>query len=144
MAEDETRRGVALGLFGALKVESDAAHPGRSDLKLHGTLPLVGATRLYALRAGLRETGTVARLSALAALGTIDRDDADALIQAYARVTFVLLRQQLADFHAGQPVGNHVDPERLSRLEREGLVEALKAIDRLRKRARSDFTGAFW
>jgi signal-transduction protein with cAMP-binding, CBS, and nucleotidyltransferase domain len=144
MAEDETRRGVALGLLGALKVDGDAAHPGRTDLKLHGTLPLVGATRLYALRAGLRETGTVARLSALAALGRIDRDDADALTQAYGRVTFVLLRQQLADFHAGQTVGNHVDPAQLSRLEREELVEALKAIDRLRKRARADFTGAFW
>jgi len=41
-------------------------------------------------------------------------------------------------------VGNHVDPAQLSRLEREELVEALKAIDRLRKRARADFTGAFW
>ena len=68
----------------------------------------------------------------------------DALTQAYGRVTFVLLRQQLADFHAGQTVGNHVDPAQLSRLEREELVEALKAIDRLRKRARADFTGAFW
>jgi hypothetical protein len=56
----------------------------------------------------------------------------------------LLLRQQLADFHAGQTVGNHVDPAQLSRLEREELVEALKAIDRLRKRARADFTGAFW
>ncbi len=144
MAEDETRRGVALGLFGTLKIESDAAHPGRTDLKQHGTLPLVGATRLYALRAGLCETGTVARLSALAALGTIDRDDAEALTKAFETVTFVLLRQQLADFHAGQPVGNHVDPNGLTRLERERLVEALKAIDRLRKRARADFTGAFW
>ena len=144
MAEDETRRGVALGLFGTLKVESDATHPGRTDLKLHGTLPLVGATRLYALRAGLGETGTVARLSALAAQGILDRDDADALSQAFAHVTFALLRQQLADFHAGQPVGNHVDPDQMSRLERERLVDALKTIDRLRKRARADFTGAFW
>ena len=30
------------------------------------------------------------------------------------------------------------------RLERERLVDALKTIDRLRKRARADFTGAFW
>lgn len=144
MAEDETRRGVALGLFGNLKVENDAAHPGRTDLKLQGTLPLVGATRLYALRAGLSETGTLARLAALARLGVIGADDAEALTQAYATVTFVMLRQQLADFHAGRPVGNHVDPESLTRLERERLVEALKVVERLRKRARADFTGAFW
>jgi signal-transduction protein with cAMP-binding, CBS, and nucleotidyltransferase domain len=144
MAEDETRRGVALGLFGGLKVEHDAAHPGRTDLKLQGTLPLVGATRLYALRAGLAETGTLARLAALARLGVVGADDAEALAQAYAAVTFVMLRQQLADFRAGQPVGNHVDPGSLTRLERERLVDALRTIERLRKRARADFTGAFW
>jgi hypothetical protein len=37
-----------------------------------------------------------------------------------------------------------VDPGLLTRLERERLVEALKSIDRLRRRARADFTGAFW
>lgn len=144
MAEDETRRGVALGLLGGLKVEDDAAHPGRIDLKLHGTLPLVGATRLYALRAGIATTGTLARLDALAGAGVLARDDAEELSQAFAAVTFVLLRQQLADVHAGRPAGNHVDPGLLTRLERERLVEALKSIDRLRRRARADFTGAFW
>lgn len=144
MAEDETRRGVALGFFGGLKVADDAKHPGRIDLKLQGTLPLVGSLRLFALRAGLAETGTLARLAALAEKGTIAAHDADALRDAFATVTHVLLRQQLADFHAGRAVGNHVDPELLSRFERERLVEALKVIERLRKRARSDFTGAFW
>jgi signal-transduction protein with cAMP-binding, CBS, and nucleotidyltransferase domain len=72
------------------------------------------------------------------------RDDAEELSQAFAAVTFVLLRQQLADVHAGRPAGNHVDPGLLTRLERERLVEALKSIDRLRRRARADFTGAFW
>jgi len=144
MAEDETRRGVALGLFGGLKVEDDAAHPGRIDLKLQGTLPLVGATRLYALRAGVAATGTLARLEALAGAGGLARDDAEELSQAFAAVTFVLLRQQLADFHAGRLVGNHVDPGLLTKLERERLVDGLKSIDRLRKRARADFTGAFW
>ncbi len=144
MAEDEMRRGVALGFFGGLKVDSDARHPGRIDLKLHGTLPLVGALRLYALRAGIAETGTLARLAALSAQGLISADDADELRAAFTIVTFVLLRQQLADFHAGHEVGNHVDPDALTRLERETLVDALKAIDRLRKRTRADFTGAFW
>lgn len=144
MAEDETRRGVALGVFGGLKIGNDARHPGRIDLKLHGTLPLVGALRLYALRAGLAETGTLARLAALTARGLVGIDDAEELRAAFAIVTFVLLRQQLADFHAGHAIGNHVDPETLTRLERERLVDALKAIDRLRKRVRADFTGAFW
>lgn len=144
MANDETNRPVALGFFGGLKVASDTRHPGRIDLKLNGTLPLVGSLRLFALRAGLEETGTLDRLAALARIGKINSDDADKLRHAFAQVTHALLRQQLADFHAGQTVGNHVDPEALSRLEREHLVDALKAIDRLRKHARSEFTGALW
>ena len=144
MAEDETRRGVALGFFGGLKASSDARHPGRIDLKINGTLPLIGSLRLFALRAGLAETGTLARLAALTACGVVGADDADELRAAFAIVTFVLLRQQLLDFHAGHAVGNHVDPEALTRLEREQLVDALKSIDRLRKRVRADFTGAFW
>ena len=144
MAEDETRRGVALGFFGGLKAGSDSQHPGRIDLKLHGTLPLVGSLRLYAMRAGLAETRTLARLASLSAIGLVSADDADELRAAFSIVTFVLLRQQLADFHAGCAIGNFVDPDTLTRLERERLVDALKAIDRLRKSVRADFTGAFW
>mgnify|MGYP001765491585 CR=1 FL=1 len=40
--------------------------------------------------------------------------------------------------------GNFVDPEGLSTLQREQLVDALKVIDRMRKQARSEFTGALW
>lgn len=144
MANDETNRPVALGFFGGLKVASDTRHPGRIDLKLNGTLPLVGSLRLFALRAGLEETGTLARLAALAERGTINAADAERLRHAFAEVTRALLRQQLLDFHAGRTVGNHVDPETLSPLEREHLVDALKTIDRLRKHARSEFTGALW
>jgi signal-transduction protein with cAMP-binding, CBS, and nucleotidyltransferase domain len=144
MAQDEMNKGVALGLFGGLKVHDDARHPGRVDLKLRGTLPLVGAVRLYALRAGVAETGTLARIDALVAAEVLSAHDAEELRHAFAHVTFVLLRQQLADFHAGHDVGNFVDPDTLSRLERERLAAALRAIDRLRKRARGEFAGAFW
>ena len=144
MGEDETRRGVALGFFGGLKVTPDSTHPGRIDLKLQGTLPLVGSLRLYALRAGIAETGTIARLGALTAEGIVPAHEADALRDAFATVTQALLRQQLQDLRDERAVGNHVDPEALSRFERERLVDALKIVDRLRKRARADFTGAFW
>lgn len=144
MANDETNRPVALGFFGGLKAASDARHPGRIDLKLNGTLPLVGALRLFALRAGIEETSSMGRLTALAARGTINADDAEKLRHAFTQVTHALLRQQLVDFHADREVGNFVDPEGLTRLEREHLVDALKVIDRLRKSARSEFTGALW
>lgn len=144
MCRDETSRSVALGLFGRIRRDATGDHPGRVDLKMRGTMPLVASARLWALKYGVAETGTLARLAALAARGTIDRNDNDELIAAFDHVTFLLLRQQLEDFHARRKVGNFVDPDSLSRRERGLLKQALRAIDGFRKRVRADITGEVW
>lgn len=141
MIEDETNKHVALGWFGRLVTDESGQSPGRIDLKMRGTMPLVASVRLWALKMGVPETGTLARTAALAANGTIGRDDADELMAAFHHVTFCLLRQQLADFRAGRQVGNFVDPEVLLRREREQLRSALRAIERFRTETRSHFTG---
>lgn len=144
MCRDETSRSVALGLFGRIRRDSSGDHPGRVDLKMRGTMPLVASARLWALKWGIAETGTLARLAALAARGALDRNDVDELTAAFNHITFVLLRQQLADFHANRKVGNFVDPDALSRRERDLLVDALRAIEAFRKRVRIDLTGEVW
>jgi len=141
MIEDETNKSVALGLFGRLVTDKSGQSPGRIDLKMRGTMPLVASARLWALKMGISETGTLPRIAALAASGTLSRDDADELVAAFSHVTFCLLRQQLADFHAGRHVGNFVDPEALLRREREALRAGLRAIERFRTETRSHFTG---
>jgi len=140
MVRDETNKSVALGLFGRLVTDTSGQSPGRIDLKMHGTMPLVASMRLWALKMGVPETGTLARIAALAASQTISRDDADELSAAFNHVTFCLLRQQLADFRTGRQVGNFVDPEALLRREREQLRGALRAIERFRTETRSHFT----
>lgn len=144
MGRDETGRSVAVGLFGRILTDSHGDHPGRVDLKMRGTMPLVASMRLWALKHGIPETGTLARLSALVAQGVVSANDADELAHAFHRVTFVLLRQQLADFHAGRRVGNFVEPRMLSRHDRQHLVAGLRAIDRFRKLTRAAFTGEAW
>ena len=47
----------------------------------------------------------------------------------------------IADFTAGEKVGNHVHPDDLSEREKDILVDSLKAIDNLRKRVNAEFTG---
>jgi hypothetical protein len=41
-------------------------------------------------------------------------------------------------------VGNFVDPDAITRRERELLVDALRAIDSLSKRVRAEVTGEVW
>jgi len=141
MEHEVHEHGVALGWFGRFVTEKEKPeHRGKINLKHAGTLPLVGAVRLLALRAGIEETATLARMTALRAAGLLGADEHDYLRGAFEHITFMLLRQQLEDFQAGRPVGNHVPPERLSEREKDILVDSLKAIDALRKRVHGEFT----
>jgi CBS domain-containing protein len=133
-----------IGPFGRLRTERHrrAAHRGEIDLKLHGTLPLVEAVRLLALARGVAATGTLARVDALRADGTLNEDDADHLRNAFAYLTGLQLRQQLADYRTGRPVGNFVDPERLTERELDLLKGSLRAVNDFRARLRADLTGS--
>jgi signal-transduction protein with cAMP-binding, CBS, and nucleotidyltransferase domain len=144
MCRDETSRSVALGWFGRIVTGGDGDHPGRVDLKMRGTMPLVASARLLALAHGIGETGTLARLDALAAAGKLARDEHETLAAAFAHITAILLRQQLDDVAAGRVVGNYVDPGVLGARERDQLVDALRAVESFRKRVRADLTGLVW
>ena len=60
---------------------------------------------------------------------------------AFSHITKLLLREQIADFKAGKPVGNYVHPETLTEREQDILVDSLKAIQTFQKRVESEFTG---
>ena len=134
--------GTALAWFGRFATErSDPAHRGKVNLKMHGTLPLVAAARLFALRDGVAETGTRERLAACHAAGVLndaEHDDLDAARQTICRL---LLGRQLVDFSAGAAVSNFVDPAALTPRRKRELREALRAVERLRKRMAVEFGG---
>jgi signal-transduction protein with cAMP-binding, CBS, and nucleotidyltransferase domain len=133
--------GVALGWFGRFVTEKEKPeHKGEMNLKHSGTLPLVACIRLLALREGIEQTGTLARIEALPAAGVLTDDEQDYLDGAFRHITNLLLREQLADFKAGDEVGNYVHPDRLSEREKDILVDSFKAIDTLRKRVHAEFT----
>lgn len=137
----EHRAGV--GLFGRFRTErQDPQHRGELNLKLQGTLPLAEGVRLMALRAGLPVTGTLARIDALAQRGLLTQDDADHLRGAFALLTGLQLRRQVADYEAGREVSNFIDPAALTERERSLLRDSLRAINEFRARLRADLTGS--
>jgi len=144
IAGDDARLTVPLGFWGGIQTEGAGEHEGRADLKLHGTMPLVAAVRLLALREGVAETGTLDRLAALTARGVVPEAQAAGLRLAFAVLVGALLRQQLDDFEAGQKVGNWVEVKRLSRTQQGVLRDALKAIGGFAKETRAAFTGQLW
>ncbi|MDP6622837.1 MAG: DUF294 nucleotidyltransferase-like domain-containing protein [Alphaproteobacteria bacterium] len=133
---------VALGLFGRLITDSqDEIHRGELNLKITGTLPLVEAIRALSLGHGVTSVGTLERINELHQAGVLDANEQDYLSGAFQHISFLLLRQQLADFAAGRPVGNHLPPDRLSQRERDMLVDSFKAVAALRGRMRTELTG---
>ena len=129
---------AGIGPFGRLRTGPG----GKLDLKRHGTLPLAESVRLLALSQGVAATGTLPRIGALLASGTLDADYADRLRDAFAVLTGVQLAQQLADYREGRPIGNVVRPAQLRERERGALKRSLRAINEFRARIKADLTGS--
>ena len=143
LAAQSARFGVGLTLWGGFT--DDEPGPGtRTDLKLHGLMPLVAAARLAALRAGVAAPATPARLAGLAAKGVLAPSQADRLQAAFATLLDAVLRQQLADLAAGLRPGNLVDTEAMPQAARAALKDALKAVRGFAKSTQAELTGAVW
>jgi signal-transduction protein with cAMP-binding, CBS, and nucleotidyltransferase domain len=140
LAAAEASLSVGLTFWGGFA--DDEPGPGtRTDLKLHGLMPLVSSIRLLALRAGTAATGTAPRIAALAADGALTGADAEALQAAFARLLDALLRQQLADLAAGRAPGSLVDTAALDRATRADLRESLRHVRDFAKVVRAELAG---
>ncbi|HEV7455617.1 MAG TPA: DUF294 nucleotidyltransferase-like domain-containing protein [Roseococcus sp.] len=134
---------VGLTLWGGFA--DDEPGPGtRTDLKLHGLMPLVAAARLAALRAGVGEPATPARLAGLAARGAISAAEAARLGEAFAALLDAVLRQQLEDLEAGRAPGSLVDAAALPAGRRAALKDGLKAIRSFARTSTAYLTGGLW
>lgn len=131
--------GPALGLFGRLKTDPvKGPGQGKINLKLTGTLPLVGAVRILSLKERVSALSTLDRIRALCQRGALDTDEADYLSSGFKLITRLALRQQLSDFESDRPLGNHVSLESLTRRDRDMLVDTFQAVRRIRSRIRSE------
>lgn len=141
MFQEKIDHNVALGLFGGFITEKEQKeYRGHINLKYTGTIPLVGALRLLALREGVEETSTLGRLQGLTEIGLLNVSDRDDLSAAFSLITDLLLRKQVSDYRAGRAVNYFVNPEALSKRDRNALVESLKSIDHMRRRVHMEFT----
>lgn len=142
MYEEEAGHNVALGIFGGFSTEKEKKeYKGQVDLKYAGTIPLVEAIRLLALREGVAETSTFQRIAALHARSVLTDSEREDLTGSFHLLTRILLTRQIEDFKAGRRVGYHVNPDLLAKRERGRLLDSLKTIDLLRRRVRAEFTG---
>jgi signal-transduction protein with cAMP-binding, CBS, and nucleotidyltransferase domain len=137
LAAQEAELSVGLTFWGGF-TDDEPGSGTRTDLKLHGLMPLVSAVRLVALHHGVADTGTLARIAALAGTGALARTDADALALAFERLLDAVLRQQLADRAQDLTPGSLVDTGALDGKVRAALRESLRAVRDFARVARAD------
>jgi CBS domain-containing protein len=112
------------------------------DLKLHGTVPLVDAARLFALSSRVAVTSTAQRFQACVAAGRLPESDAGAWADAFHFLHLLRLRHQHT--LSAQPMDvnpNLIDPQTLSALDRRLLKESLRQARKAQQRLELDYPG---
>lgn len=112
-----------LGLFHRIR-----RRDGGVDVKKGGVLPIVAMGRLWALEAGVRERGTLARLAAASEAGTLSGEGAEDLSEAFRYLLRQRLDHQLAARRAGKPADNRLEVADLAPLERRHLKDTFLSV----------------
>lgn len=134
--------GSALRWFGRFIVETeDAEHRNEINLKKYGLLPLIESVRMLALREGVSETGTRARLAALRARGAVNENEFESLNNAHEQLSLLILNNQVEAIEAGRSPSSFIAPGSMTRLQKKRLRESFKTIDNLRSRIEVEFGG---
>ncbi|MBM3299705.1 MAG: hypothetical protein FJY85_07105 [Deltaproteobacteria bacterium] len=128
-----------MSFFADSVIEKDDAKVEMLDLKTRTLTPFVEFARIMALRHGIQETNTLARLQALASRGHIPLDLYTDASQAYEFDLHLTLVHQLRMVERGLKPDNFVNPEELSELERKTLKFSFTVIERLMAHVRSEF-----
>jgi CBS domain-containing protein len=102
---------------------------GSVDLKKQGMLPVENLARYFALENGVVVPSTLDRLEALEERGILASDTARSLGGAFALIGQLRLQRHASLLRDGRPPSNQIDTDRLSRLTRAGLQEAMRVID---------------
>lgn len=113
-----------LGWFGRFKTEED----GRMDLKRGGIMPVFSAARVLALRHGILERSSAARLEAMRGREGVPQRQIEQVLEAHKIMLGTILNQQLVDIEKGKPPSSRVDPKMLSGGDKERLAWALEHV----------------
>lgn len=117
-----------LSLFNRFMVEKDGEHKNELNLKFKCIAPIINIVRLFALENGIRETGTINRLRALARTESPAAQYAEDLEHAFEFVMLLRIHQQFEQMDAGREPDNFINPGDLTTLEKKTLKEACKLI----------------
>lgn len=131
MAANSLKHTPPLGLFRGFALIKSGEHKNTVDLKHNGVVPIVDLARMYALEGGITVVNTRARLEEAREKGTLSKDGASDLIDAFDLISTMRLRHQARQIRDGEKPDNFLAPSRLSAFERNHLKDAFGVIKAL-------------
>ena len=134
MARTASGFAVPLTIRGQLATGKDGAPEGKLDIKRGGVIPLVNLVRFHALANGVTISATLERIDAVATVGGLEREAADALREAYGVISRVRFEHHAELIAAGRPPDNLIDPGELGPIANKELREAFHVVRRAQKR----------
>ncbi|WP_158601803.1 DUF294 nucleotidyltransferase-like domain-containing protein [Solilutibacter pythonis] len=123
-----------LSLLGQLKGDERG-----TDIKKGGIFPVVHGLRCLSLKHGIGERNSFARCAALVEAGRLPEEMGRDLPQALAVFQRLRLDAQLDALDTGKATDDFLHAERLRRLDRELLRDALRVVKRFRQLVRAEF-----
>ena len=127
------------GFLRDLVVERRGEHAGQLDVKHGGITIIANLARVRAVAAGVSAKGTIPRLEAAAAEGSLDAETADQLTEAFRFLWEVRLRHEAEQVTEGRPVDDFVDPSTLGPVARRALKESFQVIARAQRELATEF-----
>jgi len=128
MAANALQHRPPLGFFRTFVVIHGGKHDDTFDIKHRGIVPITDLARVYALSEGLTPVNTTDRLQAAMESGALSRDMGESLEDALEFIASLRIRHQADQIRRNAAPDNYLDPDKLSRLEREHLKDAFKII----------------
>lgn len=112
---------------------TDKKHNNEFDVKKGAIFPVIHGVRALAFEKQIEATNTFERLKELNNIGLLSRDETFALIEALEVILSFRLYVQLKKQKNAEPIDDFIDPNKLNRLERELLKEAIKRVNEFKK-----------
>ncbi|MFK5975369.1 MAG: putative nucleotidyltransferase substrate binding domain-containing protein [Sulfurovum sp.] len=126
-----------LGIFSNFSTQK--GHDNEIDIKKGALFALVHGVRALALEYGIDKTNTTLRIKALNDIGYMNKEDATDILEALEVINTLRLHAQLAKLEKGTVMDNYISLTALSKLEKDVLKEALKTVEKFKKRVSYHF-----
>lgn len=120
-----------LGLFS--QFVHAKGHKNEIDIKKGALFALIHGVRSLALEQKIRATNTTARIKELNNAGFLSKEDATEMIEALEILNTLRLHSQLEQLAKGKQIDNYISLEKIGKMERDLLKEALKTVNKFKK-----------